>query len=170
MSHQLHDGKRVSVRQIRETDAPLEAVFELIRDSTTWGGWSFAHYVTMERLGAEDPHGPGAIRVATAYFVGQAVPLTLREEIVELVPNRRICYRVLDGVPVIAHLGEIDFIPREGGGTRIEWTSSFYPEAPEDGPILRRLTENALRIITRQACLAVQHPAIQRPERLQRAA
>lgn len=157
--------KRYSVTQAWETDAPLGDVFALVKDSTTWGEWSFAHEVEMERLGEAEPHGPGAIRVATAYFVGEADPMTLREEIVELIADKRICYRVLSGVPVVDHLGEIDFLPRANGGARIVWTSSFEAQSPEEGAGLQRLTENALRVITRQACLAVEFPAVRRRPR-----
>ncbi|WP_342234482.1 SRPBCC family protein [Inquilinus sp. OTU3971] len=162
--------KLVTVKQGWESDAPLEAVFDLVKDSLTWESWTIADRVEMECYGQEDRHGPGAIRVVTASFIGQSDKRVLREKILEVIPYKRIRYCVLDGLPFIDYNAQVDFMRRPGGGVRLEWQASFYPEFEGEGPMLRRLVEMVFRVIMRQACVAVRYPAVRRAPRLNAAA
>lgn len=47
------------------------------------------------------------------------------EEVVELVPDRRLSYTLLSGLPFVGYRADIDLEPRPGGGTQIRWCSRF---------------------------------------------
>jgi hypothetical protein len=94
-------------------------VFALLRDSSGYPSWSQIGAYTMERPGIESPHGVGEIRVfRSSGFV-------VREEIVELTPNRSMTYTLLSGLPMRDYRGETTLAPLPGGGTRITWKSAF---------------------------------------------
>lgn len=113
-------GARIVVRRVRETTAPPERVFALLADSSTYPSWSTIDRYEMERPGFETPHGVGEIRVF--YSLGI---FKVREEIVELTPNRFMAYTLLSGLPMRDYRGETTLEPLPGGGTRITWQSSY---------------------------------------------
>jgi hypothetical protein len=111
--------------------APPAEVYRLLRDGATWPVWSPLDSFTLEREGPEGGESLGAIRV---FRTGRA---TSREEIVELVPDRRFGYALLSGLPLRDYRAAIDLVPRDGG-TAIHWHSSFRPKLPGTGRLFRR--------------------------------
>ncbi len=111
---------RIVVRRSRETTAPPETVYALLADSSTYPSWSDIGGYEMERPGFETPHGVGEIRVFFSYGV-----FKVREEIIELMPNRFMAYTLLSGLPMRDYRGETTLEPLPNGGTRITWQSSF---------------------------------------------
>jgi hypothetical protein len=124
--------KRIDVRA-RSAGSPA-AVYALLADGSTWPRWSPLGSFELVSPGNGRPEGLGAIRVFTT---GRAVS---REEVVELVPGRRLSYAVLGGtLPIRRYRADIDLEP-DGGGTRIRWASSFEPSRAGVGwsaPFLR---------------------------------
>ncbi len=112
-------GRRIVVRCTRQSAAPPEAVFALLRDSSTYPSWSRIGRYEMEEAGLHERHGIGEIRV---FFSG---PFRVREKLVELTPDRMMAYTLLSGLPMRDYRGETTLEPVEGGGTRIAWQSSF---------------------------------------------
>ncbi|WP_431045652.1 SRPBCC family protein [Streptomyces sp. P1-3] len=105
------------------TAAPTEVVFALIANGATWPDWcSSVDAFSLEREGAGDREGPGAIRRFA--FRGR----TTRAEIVEVQPPRLLRYRLLSGLP---------FFGYEGRGTvsagRIRWDLAFHVKVPGRG-------------------------------------
>ncbi|MFD9736356.1 SRPBCC family protein [Umezawaea sp. NPDC059074] len=127
------------------TTASPERVYALVRDGSTWPTWSTLDSFELERPGDTEREGLGAIRVfRTDRF---PKPVVSREEIVELVPNRRLGYALLSGLAVRDYRAFVDLEP-DGTGTRIRWHSSFRPVVPGTGWLYRRALQ---RIMT--ACV-----------------
>jgi uncharacterized protein YndB with AHSA1/START domain len=124
--------KRREVNVTATTTAAPEAVYRLLADASTWPAWSTIDSVELEKQGVPPPEGVGAIRVNTR---GRT---TGRDEILELVPNRRLKYATLSGVPVRDYVGEVDLTPVAGGGTTVHWHSSFFPKTPGTGWLMER--------------------------------
>jgi uncharacterized protein YndB with AHSA1/START domain len=110
---------RIVVRYTRACAAPPDAVFALLRDSSTYPSWSSIGGYEMEEPGAHERHGVGELRVFTFG------PVRVRERIVELVPGRMMAYTLLSGLPMRDYRGETTLEPTASGGTRIVWQSSF---------------------------------------------
>src|SRR5919106_74797 len=72
-----------------EAQAAPAAVYALLRDGATWPQWGRWDSFELERPGTDEPEGVGAIRV---WHVGRK---RIREEIVELIPDRRFGYTLL---------------------------------------------------------------------------
>jgi Polyketide cyclase / dehydrase and lipid transport len=106
-------------------------VFSLLVDGTTWPNWSPIEAFELERTGDPPPEGVGAIRV---FRRGRT---TGRDEIVEVVPDRRLGYRSLSGLPVRDYRAQVDLEP-DGDGTTIRWEPSFTPKVAGTGRLLER--------------------------------
>jgi hypothetical protein len=79
----------------------------------------------------------GAIRVWTSK--GK----TIREEIVELVVDRRLSYTVLSGLAIRGYRADVDLEPIASGGCRITWRSSFTPKVPGTGRAYEKALQRA---------------------------
>ncbi len=123
------------------TTASPEQVYALVRDGATWPEWSTLDSFELERPGETEHEGLGAIRVfRTKRF---PKPVVSREEIVELVPNRRLGYVLLSGLAVRDYRAFVDVEP-DGEGTRIRWHSSFRPVVPGTGGLYRRALQKIM--------------------------
>src|SRR3954452_23993015 len=105
--------RRRDIQVTAETAARVEIVFALLADGATWPQWSAVESVEVERRDATGGEGPGAIRILRR---GRT---TGRDEIVEVVPNQRMTYRSLSGLPVRDYVGEVDLERAPAGGTII---------------------------------------------------
>lgn len=114
------------------TPAAPEVVYGLLADGSTWPAWSPIESVELEQEGEPPPEGVGAIRVNR---LGRT---TGRDQILELVPNRKLKYATLSGLPFRDYVGEVDLEPAPDGGTSIRWHSSFFPKVPGSGWIMER--------------------------------
>ena len=94
----------------------------MLADGSTWPRWSPIDSFELERPGDPPPEGVGAIRV---FRRGRT---TGRDLVVELVPNRRLRYASLSGLPLRDYVGEVDLEATPAGGTTIRWHSSFFPK------------------------------------------
>jgi hypothetical protein len=101
------------------TEAPASTVFALLKHGATWPHWTMFSTFQLERPGRDEPFGVGAVRVFKT-SVSKA-----REEIVELVPGRRLSYVLLSGFPVRNYRACVDLEPAADGATTIVWRTSF---------------------------------------------
>ncbi len=76
----------------------------------------------LEREGAGEPMGNGAIRVFSTAFTSS------REEVTGLDPDRRLTYRLLSGLPLRNYSAEVELGSLEDGGTSIHWCAHFGPQ------------------------------------------
>jgi hypothetical protein len=59
-----------------------------------------------------------------------------REQIVELIPNQKFCYIVLDGM-LHDYRGEVSLTPSPTGGTEIRWCGVFRMSFPLAGWLMK---------------------------------
>jgi hypothetical protein len=113
------------------TTADPATVYALLRDGAGWPTWSPIESFHLERPGAGEREGLGAVRVFRSGRV------TGRDEIVELVPDRRFSYTHTSSLPIRDYRADVDLEPTPEG-TAIRWVSSFEPKIPGTGWLLRR--------------------------------
>ena len=110
--------------------APPAAVYGLLVDGATWPTWSGHDAAELVERGEGDGDGVGAVRVL------HRGRMRSRERIVELVPERRLGYVLLAGLPLRDYRANVDLTP-ERGGTAIRWSSDFAAKVPGTGAIFR---------------------------------
>lgn len=110
--------------------APPSAVYGLLVDGATWPTWSGHDAAEIVERGEGDGDGVGAIRVLHRGRTRS------RERIVELVPDRRLGYVLLAGLPLRDYRANVDLTP-ERDGTAIRWYSDFSAKVPGTGWIFR---------------------------------
>ena len=114
-----------------ESPADPQTLYGLLVDGSSWPRWSPIETVELEQPGDPPPEGVGAIRRQRR---GRT---TGRDQIVELVPDRRFGYVSLSGLPVRDYRATVDLEPTEAG-TRVRWQASFSPKVPGTGWLLER--------------------------------
>lgn len=116
------------------TSASAAAVFALLADGTTWPNWAPIDSFELERAGNPPPEGVGAIRVFKRGRV------TGRDEIVEIVPGRRLGYVSISGLAIKDYRASVDVDDGgdDTGGTVIRWRASFFPKIPGTGALMQR--------------------------------
>ena len=113
------------------SDADPHTVYAMLLDRPAWPSWSPLESFEPETDGADGPRSVGAIGT---FVTGKS---RSREEIVELVPDRRLSYRLLSGLPLNGYRADVDLAPSAGGGTDIRWHSTFTAARPGTGWIYR---------------------------------
>jgi uncharacterized protein YndB with AHSA1/START domain len=131
--------KEIDVRQV--IPAPPAAVFASLLDRSSWPAWSGHDAFELVRPGAAGPYDVGSVGLLRS---GRR--RVMREEIVEVVADRRIGYTLLAGLPLRRYRADFDLTP-VGDGTEVRWHSSF-DAPPGSGWIyvaaLRRFTRRML--------------------------
>jgi len=107
--------------------APVDAVWALLADATTWPAWSDFASAEIERPGADAPQGVGSRR---RFAYGRTRSY---EEIVAFEPPRHVAYTLLSGLPLRDYRGDVTLTPTADGGTDIHWQSQFRPKIPGTG-------------------------------------
>ena len=127
--------QQIDVRAV--VPAPAAAVWADIADGSTWPTWSPLGSYELVTAGSAGPDAPlGEVRIfRTEQVVGETAP---REEVVEVVPERRLSYVLVGGMPLDGYRADIDLTPVEGG-TEVRWRSSFTARRRGMGPIYRRM-------------------------------
>ncbi|MQA04842.1 MAG: SRPBCC family protein [Streptosporangiales bacterium] len=117
------------------TAATPATVYALLRAGASWPTWSPVDSYESETPVDGDPDAAGAIRVfRTKRWSGTVVN---REQVLELVPNERVSYTTLSGLPIRDYRADITLTP-DTNGTAIHWHSTFYPKLPGTGGMLKR--------------------------------
>ncbi|MGH3767383.1 MAG: SRPBCC family protein [Pseudonocardiaceae bacterium] len=124
MVHMQHIDVEVHTR------AAAKDVYALLQDGASWPRWTGID--SFQREAADDgvQDRVGAIRV---FRKGR---ITGRDQIAELIPDRRFSYRHVSGLPVRDYRGDVDLEP-VADGTRIRWRVAFRPKVPGTGWLLR---------------------------------
>lgn len=123
--------RRRHIEVMQHSEAAPASLFALLIDGETWPRWSPIEAFELERTGDPPPEGVGAIRI---FRRGRT---TGRDEIVEVVPDHRLGYRSLSGLPVRDYRAHVVLEP-DGNGTTIRWEASFSPKLPGTGRLLER--------------------------------
>ncbi|HEX7131396.1 MAG TPA: SRPBCC family protein [Iamia sp.] len=127
--------QEIDVRAV--VPAPPAAVWADLVDGRTWPTWSPLGSYELVTPGSNGPDAPlGEVRIfRTKQVVGETVP---REEVVEVVPEQRLSYVLLDGMPLDGYRADIDLTP-VAGGTEVRWRSRFSARRRWMGPVYRRV-------------------------------
>ena len=131
-----------SCRATARSAASPAAVFALLADVSTWSRWGAWERATLEAEAPEGGGGVGAIRVLESRTFGQVV--VSRERVEELVPERRVRYTLLSGLPLVDYHGVVELEPDGAGGTRIAWSSTFAPAVWGTGWLYRVILQRFL--------------------------
>jgi hypothetical protein len=119
--------RTVKVEASAISRAPAAVVFALLKDGASWPDWTIFDAFELVRPGEGGPSGVGEIHVFSTALSHA------REEIVELVPDRRLSYILLSGFPFNDYRADVDLSARPDGGTMISWRAAFDPKYPGTG-------------------------------------
>ena len=122
--------RRRHINVAAQSRAGVGEVFGLLANGASWPSWSPIESFELERPGNTVPEGSGAIRV---FRRGRT---TGRDEILEVIPNRRLSYASLSWLPVRNYRADVELTP-SGGGTHIRWAGRFEPKVPGTGSLMR---------------------------------
>ncbi len=143
----------------RSIDAPRSAVWRLITDPARMNEWSLAAIALDDPGEGGRPDGVGALRSAT---VRSGPMRSVLREVVEVseAPSRMV-YRVIGGVPLRHHRGEIT-LASEGPATTLTWRVEMtFPvpglEALTRASVVPQLEESVARL----AAVARGAPAVE---------
>ena len=145
---------QIEVSTEAETSASPGRVFALLKDGSTWPQWSMFESYGLERPGQIDPLGIGSVRVFAT-----RVSKT-REEVIELIPDRRLSYTLLSGLPFVGYRADVDLQERPGGGTLIRWRSRFGVKRSGTGWFWSWFMKRTLRTVTAQLSDGAANPKI----------
>ena len=134
--------RAIKVQATATSKAPPQAVFALLKDGATWPDWTIFDAFELVRPGEGGPSGVGEIHVFSTSLT------RAREEIVELVPDRRLSYILLSGFPFRDYRADVDLSAREDGGTSIAWRAAFDPKYPGTGWFWRLFMTAVLKKIS----------------------
>jgi len=95
-------------------------VFSLLKNSDTWPRWSLFDSCELERAGSDERFGVGAIRTFST-----RVSKT-REQVTELIPNQKLSYVLLSGLPLRNYQAVVQLSSPDSGVTLVNWTASFH--------------------------------------------
>jgi hypothetical protein len=144
----------INVAACAESRTDVATIFAILKDGSTWPLWSGFDAFELEREGHEEPLGIGAIRV----FITKVS--RAREEVVELVPDRRLSYILLSGFPFRDYRADVDLAALPNGGTEISWRASFDTKHVGTGWFWRTFMSLVLRNIARGLAKAGENPAV----------
>lgn len=134
--------RRQSIDVQVPTEASPDVLYQLLRDGATWPTWSPLDSFELREPAADEPEGLGAIRM---FRTGRVASV---ERLVELVPDRRLSYELVSGLPLRGYHADVDLEKDEEGRITIHWHSTFEPKVPGTGWLYRRALS---RFITRCA-------------------
>jgi hypothetical protein len=121
MESRVQQASNGSVRAgaVARSRATPAAVFSLLKNSDTWPRWSLFNSFELERAGNDERFGVGAIRIFSTR-VSQTT-----EQVTELIPNQKLSYVLLSGLPLRNYQAVVQLSSRESGVTLVNWTASF---------------------------------------------
>src|SRR6516225_5080919 len=109
-----------------------ESVYELLADGSTWPAWSPLGSFELLAPGDGSPEGLGAVRLFTT---GRHKS---RERVVERRPGESFAYVLEAGLALRDYKAVVTLAPVAGGGTTINWRSTFTAKVPGTGGLYRR--------------------------------
>ncbi|NDL56968.1 SRPBCC family protein [Phytoactinopolyspora sp. XMNu-373] len=137
------------------TTASADTTYALLADGTSWPTWSPIESFELSRAGDDGGETVGAVRVFRTGKVRSS------EQIIDLVPGKRLSYVLVDGLAIRDYRADVELSEGQDGTTTINWSSSFRPKIPGLGGLYRRtLTTFIQRCATG---LAEHAAAIERP-------
>ncbi|WP_237754966.1 SRPBCC family protein [Nocardia nova] len=134
-------------------EAPRHVVFDVFTDREHSGEY-LPLRTRLVRPGTDSRQGVGAVHFLGFGRVG------VREQIVELVADERMVYKVVAGLPVRSHIGTVEFRDAPGG-TAVSYTMTSLPKLP----VPRRLLVAILDRMTKTMVTGARREALARAGR-----
>ncbi len=125
-------GDQLVIEHVERTTAPPSAVYALLADGSTWPTWSPLGSFTLLEPGDRSPEGVGAVRL---FKTGG---LKSQERVVTAEPDKVFSYVLEKGLPLRDYQAVITLTPATGGGTTVQWRSTFFAKYPGSGWVYRR--------------------------------
>jgi len=119
--------------------APPATVFGAVTDHKRLEDWQKGTRVTLEKTGVPPPNGLGAVRRISGG------PLHIYEEVVRWDEPHQMDYRLVRGLPLRDHLGEIRFRSTPEGGTLVEYRIRYWVPWYAGGSVVGRLMGRQLQ-------------------------
>lgn len=134
------DIQRIDVKA--ESTASAAEIYALLADGATWPVWGgFTSYEPHQAGEDGAENGVGAVR--TFHTRRRFQTVHSRERIVELVPDRRLSYVLVSGIPIHDYRASVDLLPT-ARGTVVHWHSTFTPKIPGTGRFIQRTLEKVI--------------------------
>jgi uncharacterized membrane protein len=124
-----HDCQAIEVQKTININAPVERVFEFWTDYQ-----NFPRF--MSNVREVRPTGTGRSQWVVAGPAG--VPVEWTAEITEMIPNKLLAWRSVEG-SIVNHAGVIHFEPSNNGGTRVQIKLYYHSLAGAIGHVLARV-------------------------------
>lgn len=134
---------RQTIRIVAGTPASPHVVYRLLADGPSWGAWSPMDECVPDGLAPNGAEQVGTVRM------GRRGRTRGWDEVTELIPDRRLGYRHLRGLPVRDYVAGVTLDRLPEGGTSILWTAEFNPRWPGTGGLLLRNIRRFLGECTR---------------------
>jgi uncharacterized protein YndB with AHSA1/START domain len=125
---------------------PIDTVWDALSDHVGMGRWAPGLTVTMDKVGATDPNGVGAIRRIASAGPGPDIV----EEVVTSEPPHVLGYKALSGVPFPGYSGEVR-LTEAGAGTQISYTLTSSATFPLAKAPLAAICQGLMRMLARAA-------------------
>lgn len=129
--------------------APVDRVWAVLADHEGMTGWVPGLKATLDKQGAGDRNGLGAVRRLRPAPLAPAIV----EEVVAFEPGRRLAYKALAGVPLRNYGGDV-LLAAVDGGTRITYTITSDDRVP--------LVEKGVRAVIAKALLTLLARAVRK--------
>jgi hypothetical protein len=127
-----------SVHVTRTIPAPAEDVFDLLADHANYDQFRPIHGSELVEQGDPVPNGVGALRRIKVW------PLVFDEEITVYERPTRLDYLIVKLNVPFKHDGGTINLSRDGGGTLVDWRSSFSVPTPVIGGVEELIWEPVL--------------------------
>jgi uncharacterized protein YndB with AHSA1/START domain len=124
-----------SFTMTRTVNAPINTVFDAFTNHRAYADMTPMRKSTLEKEGDPAPNGLGAVRKL------ERVGPPIVEEVVGYERPSYFAYKVLKGLPVKEHLGEVRF-STTGSSTRVVYTINYTPTIP--GPVTGLILKQAI--------------------------
>jgi hypothetical protein len=129
--------KRQQIHVVVESPSSPAALYRLLADARTWPAWTDMDECVPEGIAVGEVEKVGTVR---ANRRGRTRGW---DRITELVPDERLGYEHVKGLPVVGYIASVSLTPHPNG-TTITWDVSFAPRYPGTGALLRRGVEGFL--------------------------
>ena len=134
----------IQVEARAHSKASPAMVYAVAADSSCYPRWSRIGSFEAVRPGEDGPYGVGSRRIF------RTPPIKLLEEVVELVPGRRVAYTVISGLPFRGYRADIELAAAADGGTDIWWHNGFETTLPGTGWCWRAFMQGIFNEMTPQ--------------------